>query len=374
MSRCSNIINQVFIEPNGDTTYCCETVPPGTPERKLFHLDNWKAKREYDLRQYNQSKKGWLTECLLCKYSEDRTGFSMRIGANNTHKDNNHIQSAIVKTSNHCNLACRMCSPTLSTHWQRVIRENPSTEFFTSPRHLQEPNTDQMQQLKDTVFTEHLESLVFSGGESLLSKKNYEIIEHLLSRGYAKNIDLHITTNGTVKIKDAWLDASKNFKQFKMEFSIDGGGSVFDYIRPGANWNKLVEVIEYTKQAAPKTDWMFNYVAQALNAHSHYRDQQQIMDLFTDVRVKDQISICYTSPEDTYSVIHPVLREQYGIEDLTKGFDFDYKLYEKFLRKHAWLDKAHGTRLREHNPDLLDSDIYPKVAIEKYDKYIETTS
>ena len=79
MSRCSNIINQVFIEPNGDTTYCCETVPPGTPKRKLFHLDDWKAKRKYDLRQYNQSKKGWLTECLLCKYNEDRTGFSMRM-------------------------------------------------------------------------------------------------------------------------------------------------------------------------------------------------------------------------------------------------------------------------------------------------------
>ncbi len=373
MSRCTSIKNQFFFDPDGQNTYCCESVPPNTPERKQFSLQDWDAKREYELDLYERSKQGWLEECLLCKYNEDREGESMRTRANADHDeyDNDFIQTAIIKTSNHCNMACRMCEPSLSTFWQKVVRDHPSNEFNMGKYQLDEPTDNDMEILKDKVFTRHLHNIVFSGGESLLSKKNYQIIEHLLETGHCKNISLHITTNGSVKIKDAWLDASKYFKRFAMEFSIDGGGNVYEYIRPGAKWDTLVDVINYTKHVAPETKWYFNYVAQALNAHCMDEDERMIMGLFDNVELDDEewknhVSVCYQMPEDSYLVVHPKLREKYGIDHWTEDFDFSEDTYAKFMRKMAWLDKAHGTSLEKLNADFFDTSIYSKELINEY--------
>ena len=379
LSRCTSIRNQFFFDPDGQNTYCCESVPPGTPERKQFKLTDWDAKRAYELDLYEQSKQGWLTECLLCKYNEDKFGESMRTRANDDHDEynNDHIQSAIIKTSNHCNMACRMCEPSLSTLWQKVVRDNPNKEFMDDTYQLDEPTDDELEILKEKVFTGHLRNLVFSGGESLLSKKNYLIIEHLLETGHCKNISLHITTNGSVKIKDAWLDASKHFHQFSMEFSIDGGGDVYEYIRPGSSWDTLVDVIDYTKRVAPNTKWLFNYVAQALNAHHMDNDERMIMQLFDGVEINDpdwidHLSICHNAPEDSYVVVHPELRAKYDINYYADDFEYCEETYAKFMRKMAWLDKAHGTSLKKLNPDFFDTSLYPQSAINVYDKYIET--
>ena len=379
LSRCTSIRNQFFFDPDGQNTYCCESVPPGTPERKQFKLTQWTEKRAYELDLYERSKKGWLTECLLCKYNEDKFGNSMRTSANRDHDeyDNDYIQSAIIKTSNHCNMGCRMCEPSLSTFWQKVVRSSPSEEFHSDAYQLDEPTDNEMEILKDKVFTTHLRNIVFSGGESLLSKKNYEIIEHLLETGHCKNIALHITTNGSVKIKDAWLDASKHFKQFTMEFSIDGGGHVYEYIRPGASWDRLTEVVNYTKSVAPDTEWLFNYVAQALNAHCMDNDERMIMGLFDGVKLNDpqwvdHLSVCHNEPEDSYVVVHPTLRQKYGINYYADEFEYCEETYAKFMRKMAWLDKAHNTSLKELNPDFFDTSIYPQSAMDAYHEYMET--
>ena len=193
----------------------------------------------------------------------------------------------------------------------------------------------------------------------------------MLETGHCKNIALHITTNGSVKIIDAWLVASKHFKQFTMEFSIDGGGHVYEYIRPGSSWDTLVDVINYTKNVAPDTEWLFNYVAQALNAHHMDEDERMVMGLFDGVELidpewADHLSICYQMPEDSYVVVHPKLREKYGIGYWTEDFDFCEETFAKFMRKMAWLDKAHGTSLEKLNPDFFDTNIYSKEKINEY--------
>jgi hypothetical protein len=373
MPKCFHIKNQIFVEPNGLTTYCCESVPHDTPQRKLFDLNSWDEKRTYELDLFNKSKsKEWLTECLLCKYSEDKFGYSMRTGGLNFYPNSNHIIKAIIKTSNLCNLACRMCSPDLSTTWQYNIKDNSSKEFYSNVNKykLVEISKKQLELLKKRVLTEHLRFLIFSGGEVLLSEHNYKIMQYLLEMGYY-NMEVHITTNGTTKIKDAWLESANKFKQFNLEVSIDGAGSVYNYIRAGGDWNTLIDVITYTKQVAPNINWIFNYVAQALNAHSIKNDEEQIMELFHDVELdgggfKDHVSVCHTDPEDSYAVIHPEFRKKYGIEHWADTFEYDPTIFATFMRKQSWLDNMHGTSLEELNPDFFNEDIYPKQAIDEY--------
>ena len=368
MSKCGLIKNQFFLDPDGTTTYCCESVPDGVPDRKTFKLSEWDKKRAYELDLYNQSKQGWLDECLLCKYSEDTFGSSMRTMSMHDTKEHDYITKAIIKTSNHCNLGCRMCGPELSTYWQHLVRQTPNDEFAST--HVLEETTDNdFEILKQQVFTPHLNSLIFSGGESLLSKKNYQIIEYLIDSGLAKNIKLHITTNGTVKIKDAWLEAAKEFNELVMEFSIDGSGNVYDYIRPGGKWTTLVDVINYTQNLPYKVFTKFNYVAQTLNAHSIHTDIKNIESVFKKIdtnNIDDCISVCYVAPEDSYASLHPKLRDKYKVDKYSGNIEYDPNAFAKFMRKHKWLDKAHNTSLKQHNLDFFDTSIYPEELINEY--------
>ena len=140
-----------------------------------------------------------------------------------------------------------------------------------------------------------------------------------------------------------------------MEFSIDGGGHVYEYIRPGAKWDTLVDAFNYTKRVATDTEWLFNYVAQALNAHCMEQDERMIMGLFDDVELNDRrvgrfsLSVCFNAPEDSYALNHQELREKYGIGYYADEFEYNEETYAKFLRKMAWLDKAHGTSLEKLN-------------------------
>lgn len=373
MSKCNLIRNQLFLESNGESTYCCESVPPGTPDRKSFKITDWDIKRKHDLEQYEKSTKGWLVECGVCKHHEQLRGWSMRTRNLDERYDTDNLRKAVIKTSNHCNLACRMCGPELSTLWQKVMRDNYNPEFAAHPEKfgLEESTPQEIETLKQKVFTKDFEHLIFSGGESLLSKQNYQIMEYLIDSGLSQNIEVHITTNGTVKIKDVWLEAVKKFKSYTMEFSIDGVENIYEYIRPGGDWNKLVDTINYTKEVAPSAEYRFNYVAQALNAHTMNSEKQKLIDLFLGVNhiqdsFNDCISILQESPEDSYRILTPELINKYGIANYAKGFKYSEDSFKRFMRKQSWLDKAHGKSLKDINPDFFNTKYYPQEAINEY--------
>ena len=46
----------------------------------------------YELDLYERSKKGWLEECLLCKYNEDKFGDSLRTRANRDDEFDNNLR------------------------------------------------------------------------------------------------------------------------------------------------------------------------------------------------------------------------------------------------------------------------------------------
>ena len=41
------------------------------------------------------------------------------------------------------------------------------------------------------------------------------------------------------------------------------------------------------------------------------------------------------------------------------------------MRKMAWLDKAHGTSLKELNPDFFDDTLYHRSTMDAYELYME---
>lgn len=85
-----------------------------------------------------------------------------------------------------------------------------------------------------------LTQLDFYGGEPFMSKKMWSILELCVERDVAKNIELHYATNGTLWPDDK-IKFFKHFKHVNLNFSIDGVGERFTYMRYPADWNEVVE-------------------------------------------------------------------------------------------------------------------------------------
>ena len=84
--------------------------------------------------------------------------------------------------------------------------------------------------------------MVFYGGEPLLSKKMWKVLEMAVELGYSKNIALEYNTNGTTW--HAGTEVWKDFKSVSLSFSIDGIGDQFTYMRYPAEWSKVTDTME----------------------------------------------------------------------------------------------------------------------------------
>jgi len=375
MSQCSLIKNGLVYYPEKGSTYCCETEPYDA-QRELFIFEKWDEKRAHEIDKYNQSKSIWLPECDSCRHHEKVMGHSVRTEDNETWShvsdDDNNIKTAIIKTSNLCNLACRMCSPNVSTKWQQVVANNPINGFYKDEmKELQQTTIDDMTYMKDLVLTEHLEHISFSGGEPMLSKWNVEILQYLIDKDLCKNIAFGIITNGTVKFTDAWLESIIQFKHASVAFSMDGLGSVIEYIRPGLKWQTMVGVIDHLHTTLPDLPITFSYVAQALNAHTFWDDQTRMEKWQLDLESEtgsflDNVSICRFPQHLSYRVLAPALRDKYKMTEYTEDLPYEERQYKVFMRQMAWQDNAHNTSLKDHNPDFFDIEFYPQEMINEY--------
>jgi organic radical activating enzyme len=372
MSKCNLIKNGFYFEAgNIGTTYCCEGVMPGIKHREHFQLKDWNKKREYELAEYEKSKQGWLPSCLICKYREDLGRDSMRIGAMQgdyeISEDDFSIRKAVIKTDNKCNIACRMCGPGASSKWVSNLNNNSPSPCFSGNSVNKEMTETDFEYMKKYIFTDKFRFLLFSGGETMLSKWATKILKYLIDNNLCKNMKCHFTTNGTIEFKDEWHTALNNFKECTVEYSIDGSGDVFNYIRAGHSWDKLIEIKDKLAAKHTKADIECNYVAQMLNAHSHNTDQENITEFFSNMQLnKLQVSVLHQPVELSYRALCNKLREKYNINHLINDMDYDPEQFKKFMRNMAWQDMVHKTNLKEHNPDFFNTRYYAQELIDEY--------
>lgn len=158
-------------------------------------------------------------------------------------KDNQaSIVSYKLDTSTVCNATCVTCGTSSSSAWQKLNKKhnNLSPVTFNNIK-IKKSDVESLIDLKNAI------SINFRGGEPLLSKTNFYILEKLLEHN---NTDcfLTFTTNGSIELdSDRWQLLSR-FKNLNFNFSIDGIEKVFEYMRYPLSWTKLLENIDICKQ------------------------------------------------------------------------------------------------------------------------------
>ncbi len=214
--------------------------------------------------------------CSVCWKAEDVSGTSIRMRYNNGDKfadaikkidvDKPKIQYLDLKISNECNLKCRMCDYTNSHKLLEdvVAIENDEEldlpiEWHRSPKHEIVINDIGIKSMPDRIVDEITEELLpnlrvlkVTGGEPLVQKQVLDLFKVCVEKDYAKNIDLHITTNGT-KFTKKFMEGIKTFRKASFNISCDGYGKVYDYIRYPFNWTKfsqrVTEAVEVSSQS-----------------------------------------------------------------------------------------------------------------------------
>lgn len=255
MIKCANISNGLRVTTDGKFTPCCianeaylkddegnvMSVLTTTFQEALNSPTLKKLKKDFE----NDIKS---PECNGCWVLEDSGVESKRIRDNQrvSHLTlpENEIHFLELNMGNICNLSCRICNVYSSSNWKKehksVLNPDMSTETLNEiTRSCSLPFSDESlvwDEIEKNIST--VKILDLYGGEPMLMKKQWNILEKCVINDIAKDKYVHFNTNGTI-FKEEYFEILKNFELSDISFSIDGVGDKFNYLRYGANWDEV---------------------------------------------------------------------------------------------------------------------------------------
>jgi MoaA/NifB/PqqE/SkfB family radical SAM enzyme len=149
-----------------------------------------------------------------------------------------------LKLGNICNLKCRICGSWSSSQFateeinQLPREQQKSSHAYQMLRAGAWPreNTQFWQQI-DSVLTD-IRYIEFTGGEPFMIDEHFDMLQGIVDRGIAHQVEIHYNTNGThypERGEAIW----KHFKTVEIAFSIDDVGERFEYQRSNANWQEV---------------------------------------------------------------------------------------------------------------------------------------
>jgi len=283
-------------------------------------------------------------QCNKCYEQEENGAFSMRNNANRnnghhvkeinqTHADGTHPEFKIrywdIRFNNLCNFRCRSCGPMFSSNWY-----NDHVKMYGKPpdalgRPLdrveyagrnEDDIEDQMQE-----HIPYLEEVYFAGGEPLIMKEHYTLLDKLLELGKTDIVLRYNTNFSELQYKNKHVfDYWKQFKNVSVGASLDASGARAELMRKGTVWSQIVKNRELMMKEVPHVDFYVSATVSSMNV-LHVLDFHREWVELGLIKVQDwNINICQ-SPNWYRADIFPTVFKETVI----------YPAYEKHI---AWLE------------------------------------
>jgi organic radical activating enzyme len=388
--------------PDGRAYPCClaNYWHPVGDLRKNTMAEVWNQEA-YRAMRTNMLEDKPCKECTKC-YEQEKNGFfSMRNDANRNYghhvaevertlEDGTHPEFKIrywdVRFSNLCNFSCRTCGPIFSSNWYndhvRLYDRKPDVlgrdmlrvEYTTG-------NEDDMiaQMLPHIPY---LEQVYFAGGEPLIMKEHYFMLEKLIEAGKT-DIRIQYNTNfSELAFKDKHVfEYWKHFKNVSVGASLDASGPRAELMRKGTNWKQTVENRQRMIAEVPHVDFYISATVSAMNVLHVLDFHKEWVDLGL-IDAKDlNINICQ-GPEwyrvdilpkkfkekvliPAYAQHIAWLEPQDKLQRATNGFKSivnfiqaqdQSNLYPKFISETNKLDKLRGESTWKTFPEIVLSN------------------
>jgi len=147
-----------------------------------------------------------------------------------------------LKLGNICNLKCRICGSWSSSQFAaEELRFTRKEEDQKTTFHYQmlkagawpKENTQFWSEI-DSVLTD-IRYIEFTGGEPFMIREHFQMLQGIVDKGIAHQVEIHYNTNGTQYPEEA-QEIWKHFKTVEIAVSIDDLGNRFEYQRSNAVW------------------------------------------------------------------------------------------------------------------------------------------
>lgn len=155
------------------------------------------------------------------------------------------------RISNLCNFKCRMCGDQLSSQWEAERRMmghyDGGGDFWALKEN--KPLIENFQkevaekELWEAVYNGTIEEIYWVGGEPLMWDIHWDVMKHLVETGLSKKVTVRYNTNlSRIRYKEEYLyDYLPHFKSVQICASIDGIGSIVEYVRHGIKWDQWLQ-------------------------------------------------------------------------------------------------------------------------------------
>ena len=287
---CISPWTMVYAHDNGKYGPCNFAVPDEHMGVDNTSIEEWmKSDKMNQLRSEmldpNSDHKLVNKVCSYCKFDEERYGWSRRLDTNSQARDVRDAQGVseywdqitrsvqMSKVAGYdfdervlelqlrvfgskCNLDCYMCHHFSSTTRQKMAYDKGvwnDTVWHDIDRSKKLSITANLDKVDDNVvinqmieLAPYVKTLKIIGGEPLVMKQYYSVLDRLVQSGESKNIDIKYQTNLT-KLKNGkhnFLNYIPHFKTVIITASIDAVGKYNDYIRRRSSFKEIEDNIE----------------------------------------------------------------------------------------------------------------------------------
>lgn len=158
--------------------------------------------------------------------------------------DPKSLQSLDLKLGNICNLKCRICGSWSSSQFAgEEISFLPRAEQKSSYAYKMlragawPKENDHFWKQIDLVLND-IRYIEFTGGEPFMIDQHFDMLQGIVDRGVADQVEIHYNTNGTL-FPNRGPEIWKHFKTVEIAFSIDDIGERFEYQRSNAVFREV---------------------------------------------------------------------------------------------------------------------------------------
>jgi hypothetical protein len=156
--------------------------------------------------------------------------------------------------SNLCNFKCRMCGDMLSSSWESEQRQYNMINWYDPKNNWMNPEIKkQIEQFQNTqieaefaaaVEDHRVEEVYWVGGEPLMYEQHWRYMQRIIELGDGPNVYARYNTNlSRISFRgcNLYTDILDNLRDWQICASIDGTGTIGEYIRTGLNFEEWIE-------------------------------------------------------------------------------------------------------------------------------------
>jgi len=227
-----------------------------------------------------------------------------------------------LKLGNICNLKCRICGSWSSSTFATEELANLGAEEDRKSNHHYHMLRAGAWPRENLAFWSEIEQvsdqiryIEFTGGEPFMIQEHFDLLQRLVDRGLAGQIEIHYNTNGT-QWPERGPDIWPHFKTVEIAFSIDDIGERFEYQRSNAVWPEVLANLDRFRDLRRahanirlqccSTVNVFNVFY--LEELAHWIDQQKFDFVYWNMMHEAYYFCINTLPESAKQVITQRLR------------------------------------------------------------------